>query len=104
MIFGLGPALFEELVYDSGQVVNPNLSDYMIPSILDIPERLTSSAVESDDENADVHGVGEMTVPPLAPAIANAVFRATGARIRDLPMTPERVLRAIDDSRAEGTR
>ncbi len=101
MIFGLGPALFEELVYDSGQVVNPNLSDYMIPSILDIPERLTSSAVESDDENADVHGVGEMTVPPLAPAIANAVFRATGARIKDLPMTPERVLRAIEGAPAE---
>src|SRR3990170_6815352 len=67
MIFGLGPALFEELIYDSGQVVNPNLSDYMIPSILDIPQRLTSSAVESDLEDADVHGVGEMTVPPLAP-------------------------------------
>jgi xanthine dehydrogenase molybdopterin-binding subunit B len=93
-------ALFEEVVYDSGQVVNPNLSDYMIPSILDIPERLTSSAVESDDEDADVHGVGEMTVPPLAPAIANAIFRATGARIRELPMTPERVLRALDAAQA----
>lgn len=105
MIFGLGPALFEELTYDAGQVVNPNLSDYMIPSILDIPQRLTSSAVESDLEDADVHGVGEMTVPPLAPAIANAVFRATGARIKDLPMTPERVLRALEDTRAEeGTR
>ena len=101
MIFGLGPALFEELVYDSGQVVNPNLSDYMIPSIIDIPERLTSSAVESNDDHADVHGVGEMTVPPLAPAIANAVFSATGARIKVLPMTPERVLRAIEDSQAE---
>jgi CO/xanthine dehydrogenase Mo-binding subunit len=105
MIFGLGPALFEELIYDSGQVVNPNLSDYMIPSILDIPERLTSSAVENHDEGADVHGVGEMTIPPLAPAIANAIFRATGARIRELPMTPERVLRALDEAQAkEATR
>jgi CO/xanthine dehydrogenase Mo-binding subunit len=103
MIFGLGPALFEELVYDSGQVVNPNLSDYMIPSILDIPERLSSSAVENDDESADVHGVGEMTVPPLAPAIGNAVFRATGVRIRHLPMTPERVLRALEEARAQRT-
>jgi len=101
MIFGLGPALFEELVYDSGQVVNPNLSDYMIPSILDIPERLSSSAVESDD--ADVHGVGEMTVPCLAPAIGNAVFRATGVRIRNLPMTPERVLRALEDAQSGET-
>jgi CO/xanthine dehydrogenase Mo-binding subunit len=103
MIFGLGPALFEELVYDAGQVVNPNLSDYMIPSILDIPERLTSSAVESEDASSDVHGVGEMTVPPLAPAIGNAVFRATGVRIRNLPMTPERVLRALEEARSETT-
>lgn len=95
IIFGLGQALFEEIAYDSGQLVNPNLSDYMIPSILDIPQRLTSSAVESADPEADVHGVGEMTIPCVAPAIGNALFAATGIRIRDLPMTPERVLRAL---------
>ena len=48
-IYGLGPTLFEELVYSGGQLTNPNLSDYMIPSIVDVPERLTSTAVESDD-------------------------------------------------------
>ncbi|MQA99868.1 MAG: molybdopterin-dependent oxidoreductase [Actinobacteria bacterium] len=95
IIFGLGQALFEELVYDSGQLVNPNLSDYMIPSILDIPKRLTSSAVESLEPDPDVHGVGEMTIPCIAPAIGNALFAATGVRIHDLPMTPERVLRAL---------
>ena len=100
LVFGLGPALFEELVYDGGQVTNPNLSDYMIPSILDIPKHLSSSALESDDPEADVHGVGEMTVPPLAPAIGNAVFDAIGVRLRDLPMTPERVLRALDQAGA----
>jgi CO/xanthine dehydrogenase Mo-binding subunit len=103
MIFGLGQALFEELTYDSGQMVNPNLSDYMIPSILDIPARLTSSAIESSDPDADVHGVGEMTIPCLAPAIGNALHAATSARIRDLPMTPERVLRALHDRDEEGT-
>ena len=102
MIFGLGQALFEELTYDSGQMVNPNLSDYMIPSILDIPARLTSSAIESSDPDADVHGVGEMTIPCLAPAIGNAIHAATGTRIRDLPMTPERVLRALRDRDEEG--
>jgi CO/xanthine dehydrogenase Mo-binding subunit len=95
MIFGLGQALFEELIYDAGQMVNPNLSDYMIPSILDIPARLTSNAIESTERNADVHGVGEMTLPCVAPAIGNALHAATGVRIRDLPMTPERVLRAL---------
>ena len=97
VIFGLGQALFEELIYDSGQLVNPNLSDYMIPSILDIPAHLTSSAIESADPDADVHGVGEMTVPCLAPAIGNALASAAGVRIRDLPMTAERVLRALRD-------
>lgn len=95
IIFGLGPTLFEELVYDSGQLVNPNLSDYMIPSILDFPARLTSSAIESSDPDPDIHGVGEMTIPCVAPAVGNALYAATGIRIRDLPMTPERVLRAL---------
>ena len=95
IIFGIGPALFEELVVVDGQVSNPNLSDYMIPSILDVPIELTSSSLESADPDADIHGVGEMTIPAVAPAIANAIARATGARIRHLPLTPERVLRAI---------
>jgi CO/xanthine dehydrogenase Mo-binding subunit len=103
IIFGLGQALFEELIYDGGQLINPNLSDYMIPSIIDIPDRLTSSAIESDDPDADIHGVGEMTVPCLAPAIGNALHAATGVRIKDLPMTPEKVLRALRDG-GDGTR
>lgn len=100
IIFGLGQALFEEVIYDSGQLVNPNLSDYMIPSILDVPDRLTSSAVEGNDPEAEIHGIGEMTIPCIAPAIGNALFAAAGIRLRDLPMTPERVLRAL---RAQGT-
>ena len=95
VVFGLGPTLFEELVYDDGQIVNPNLSDYMIPSIVDVPTKLTSTAVESGDAASELHGVGEMAVPPVAPAVANAVFAATGVRIRDLPLSPERVLRAL---------
>jgi CO/xanthine dehydrogenase Mo-binding subunit len=95
IIFALGQALFEEIHYDGGSIVNPNLSDYMIPSILDIPRRLTSSALESEQRDVELHGVGEMVVPAVAPAIANAIFRATGVRIRALPMTPEQVLRAL---------
>lgn len=95
IIYGLGPAMFEEYVLDQGELVNPNLSDYMIPSVLDIPERLTSFAIENPDPDADVHGVGEMTVPAIAPAIRNAIFHATGARIYDLPMSAERVYRAV---------
>lgn len=95
VIFGLGPAMLEEVVVDGGQVTNPNLSDYMIPSFLDIPAELDSMSLEAD--HGEFHGIGEMTLPPVAPAIANAIFDAVGIRIRDLPLTAEKVLRALNN-------
>jgi CO/xanthine dehydrogenase Mo-binding subunit len=77
----------------------------MIPSILDAPDRMTSTAVESDDPGAEMHGVGEMSLPAVAPAVAGAIARATGVRLRRVPMTAERVLRAlegVDDSEGGG--
>jgi len=94
VVYGLGPALFEEIIFDRGRVVNPNLDSYPIPSLEDVPENLTSSALESPDAEVP-YGVGENTLPSVAPAVANAVFRATGIRIYDLPITPEKVLRAL---------
>jgi CO/xanthine dehydrogenase Mo-binding subunit len=96
-VFGLGPTLFEELHYQDGTVSNPNLSDYMIPSVLDVPDVITSTALESGDPGADLHGVGEMALPAVSPAVANALFAATGVRLDRLPLTPERVLRALDE-------
>jgi CO/xanthine dehydrogenase Mo-binding subunit len=81
------------MVFDNGQIVNPNLSDYMIPSFLDVPAELNSVLVES--EHGEFHGIGEMTLPPVAPAIANAIFDAVGVRITSLPITSEKVLRAL---------
>lgn len=98
VVFGLGPALFEEVLYDEGQNTNPNLSDYMIPSILDVPVDIGSVVVEHPDPDAELHGVGEMAVPPLAPAIVSAIHDATGVWLRELPLTPERVLRALDEA------
>ena len=95
VIFGLGPAMMEEVVVDHGQIVNPNLSDYLIPSFLDIPHELQTVSLES--EGGEIHGIGEMTLPPVAPAIANAIYDAVGIRIRDLPITAEKVLRALQD-------
>ncbi|MBV9599291.1 MAG: xanthine dehydrogenase family protein [Chloroflexi bacterium] len=98
--FGVGQALFEEMVYDAGQLQNGNLGEYMLPSIKDLPA-IGVMLVEHDpshaDEMADVHGLGETSLPPVAPAIGNAVYRATGVRIRDLPITPEKVLRGLRD-------
>jgi CO/xanthine dehydrogenase Mo-binding subunit len=92
--FGVGHALFEEMVYDGGQLQNGNLGDYMIASFKDLPADLGVSLVEDLEAN-DIHGLGETSLPPVMPAIGNAVFRATGVRIRDLPITPEKVLKAL---------
>jgi CO/xanthine dehydrogenase Mo-binding subunit len=94
-LFGVGQALFEELVWDeAGRLTNPNMSDYMIPSFLDVPSEMSETILETAG-SIDVHGLGETGLPAVAPAVANAISRALGVRIVDLPMTPERVLRAI---------
>ena len=95
VIYGLGPALMEEVVVSGGQVINSNLSEYQVPSFRDAPEEMTSFALEA--QASEFHGIGEMTLPPVAPAIANAIFDAVGVRVRDLPLTAEKVLRAIID-------
>lgn len=93
VIFGLGPALMEEILFDGGQATNPNLADYAIPSIRDLPADLISMCIESED--GEMHGIGEMTLPPVAPAVANAIEDAVGVRMKDLPITAEKVLRAL---------
>lgn len=98
VIWGLGPTLFEEIHFEGGQVTNPNLSDYMIPAFPDLPEVMITQGMEGPPE-ADVHGVGEMILPCISPAVANAIFEATGVRIRDLPLTPERVLAALEEAK-----
>jgi CO/xanthine dehydrogenase Mo-binding subunit len=93
MIFGLGSALFEEIVFDDGQVINPNLSDYLIPSMMDLPGVMTQTLLETP--GAPSHGLGETALPTVPAAIGNAVSRAVGVRIRELPLKPETVLRAL---------
>jgi CO/xanthine dehydrogenase Mo-binding subunit len=100
MIFGMGQALMEEVIYDGGELGNGNFSDYQLPSILDAPTDITSTIFCDEDPHSAPHGVGENTVPPIAPAIGNAIFAATGARVRELPLTAERVWKAITESRA----
>ena len=95
VIFGLGPTLMEEIIFDGGQPTNPNLADYAIPSIRDIPNELISVCIESD--TGEMHGIGEMTLPSVAPAIANAIEDAVGVRIKDLPITAEKILRALKE-------
>jgi CO/xanthine dehydrogenase Mo-binding subunit len=92
--FGLGQALFEELLYDEGQLQNATLADYMIASFRDMPPDLGVTVLEGGPD-AEVHGIGETSLPAVMPAVGNAVFRACGVRITDLPITAEKVLRAL---------
>jgi len=92
--FGVGQALFESLVFDGGQLQNGNLADYMIASAEDMPRELTVSVLENP-ASREIHGVGETSLPAVMPAIANAIARATGVRITDLPVTPEKILRGL---------
>ena len=92
--FGVGQALFEEMLFDGGQLQNGNLGDYMIASIADMPAELNADVLEHRASN-DVHGIGETSLPPVMPAVGNAVYNATGVRITDLPITPEKVLRGL---------
>ncbi|MBM2802314.1 MAG: Xanthine dehydrogenase family protein [Deltaproteobacteria bacterium] len=96
-IFGLGQVLFEELVQDTnGSITNPNLSDYMIPSFEDMPAALSVHLLEPHGVT-DVHGVGETAIPPARPAIGNAISRAVGHHFLDLPITAEKILRALEE-------
>jgi CO/xanthine dehydrogenase Mo-binding subunit len=71
----------------------------MIPSFLDVPPSLDETILETPG-SIDVHGLGETGLPAVAPAVGNAVSRALGVRVRDLPITPERVLRALAEREA----
>jgi CO/xanthine dehydrogenase Mo-binding subunit len=93
LLMGLGTALFEAIDFGDGQVANANLSDYNVPAAGDLPARFTHELIER--EGADVHGLGETLLPPVPAAIGNAL-QSLGVRVHELPITPERVLAALD--------
>jgi xanthine dehydrogenase YagR molybdenum-binding subunit len=96
IIWGYGQALLEESAMDPGfgRYLSKNLAGVMVPVNLDIPD-LDVFFVEEDDPRASLlgaRGIGELGAVGVAPAIANAVYHATGKRVRDLPIRIERVL------------
>ncbi|MEI4473621.1 xanthine dehydrogenase family protein molybdopterin-binding subunit [Frigidibacter sp. MR17.24] len=96
VIMGIGQALLEEGIVDPriGRVMNDNLGDYLLPVNADIPEIEVISVGRPDYEASVLggKGVGEVGIVGVAPAIANAVFHATGKRVRTLPITMDRLL------------
>ena len=97
IVQGLGSALMEELqVGANGEVRNPTFLDYKLPTARDIPE-IVPIIVEAPCSEGPwgAKGIGEMTTVPIAPAVANAICDAVGVRIKDLPITAEKLLRAM---------
>ena len=92
-----GYAILEDYRTKDGQVLTDQLSTYLIPTIWDIPEKVETVLVEVKDPNGPwgARGVGELPYLPVAPAIVSAIHDATGVWIDELPLTPERVLRAL---------
>jgi len=85
------------MVYEEGKLINPNLVDYRVPTFSHVPKEFESILVENGDGPGPhgARGMGEGGIVSAAPAITNALAKATGVRIRDLPLTPERVWRAL---------
>jgi CO/xanthine dehydrogenase Mo-binding subunit len=100
-MMGLGQALFEEMRYDGPTLINGEALDYRVPMAGDLPDRFVSITQEQGHGPGPfgAKGMGEAGILPVAAAIANAVDDAVGARVTVLPLTPERVLAAIDAAR-----
>lgn len=93
---GIGVSLMEELFIENGKTLNPNMADYKVPTICDVPPIVPIVVeVPQADGPFGAKGIGEAPVTPVAPAIGNALFQATGIRMTELPLTPERVFRAL---------
>lgn len=101
VMFGIGHTLFEEMAYEDGQLLNGNLVDYRVPTFEDVPAKLETILIENGNGPGPFgsKGIGEGGLLPVASAIANAVSRAVGVRIQDLPLTPPKVWRALQAKR-----
>jgi xanthine dehydrogenase YagR molybdenum-binding subunit len=97
VVWGIGQALLEGLYYDpnKGMPLNPDLAGYLVPVHADMPSNIDVSWLDIPDYNFNslgCRGTGEISITGVAPAIANAVYHATGIRVRDLPIAPEALL------------
>jgi len=100
---GMGIGLFEELVYEGSQLVNGSILDYRLPRFSDLPKEVELHLVQNQDGVGPygAKGGGEASLNSMAANIANAVDRAVGVRIRQAPLTPERVWRALNEKKSK---
>lgn len=93
---GQGFALSEEMLYEEGKLITPSFSEYLMPTSMDMP-RVEISLLESRSGLGPfgAKGIGEPAISPVAPAIANAIADAIGVRVFEMPITPERIIKAL---------
>ena len=102
-MMGFGHTFYEAYQWEGGQIVNSSLVDYKVPTFDDVPDEFESILIEDGNGPGPygAKGLGEGGIIPVAPAVANAVFWSTGARVKTLPLTPEKVWRAIKEAANE---
>jgi CO/xanthine dehydrogenase Mo-binding subunit len=100
---GLGIGLFEELIYDGQQLMNGTMLEYRVPRFSDLARRVELKLVQNQDGVGPygAKGGGEGSVNPIGACLANALYQAAGVRIRSLPLTPERVWKALQEKKAQ---
>jgi CO/xanthine dehydrogenase Mo-binding subunit len=100
---GLGYTLYEQILTKNGKILNPDFRDYKIPTFKEMDFPIDLEFVETNDSAGPwgAKGVGESGLCPTAPAISNAIYNAVGIRVRDLPITPEKVLAALQEQRKQ---
>jgi len=94
IVYGLGLALTERITFKDGAIEQSNFNNYPVPRMRDVPEMFVK-VMPTDNHPT---GAGQMSTPLVAPAIAAAVYKLTGARLRHLPMTPEKVKVALAEA------
>jgi len=104
VMMGVGMSLYEEMLYEAGQIVNPSFLDYRIPTVVEAPP-MEALLVEKPHPLGPygAKGIGEAAIVLVAPAIGNALYAATGARIYDLPLSPQRVLMGLKANKRTGS-
>jgi CO/xanthine dehydrogenase Mo-binding subunit len=103
VVMGMGYSLMEDVIIKNGEFLTKNFSTYIIPTSMDAPTEIETIPIESYEELGPygAKGIGETTMVPIAPAITNAIFDATKARIKQIPANPERVFFKIREIEKE---
>ncbi|MDP2643847.1 MAG: xanthine dehydrogenase family protein molybdopterin-binding subunit [Desulfobacterales bacterium] len=95
---GIGATLMEKIMYEEGVVMNPNFTEYKVPTVLEVPS-VKTFLVETNDPHCPygAKSIGMVNMMPVAAALANAIYDAVGVRMKELPITPDKVLKALEE-------